>query len=258
MPVVLTIAGSDCSAGAGLQVDLKTFTALGVYGTTAITCVVAERPGRVGSITAIPPERVAEQIRLVAEAFPLSAIKTGMLFSRAIIEAVDEALRPLLEAGVPLVIDPVMRASTGDSLMDRSALGALGKLMARATLVTPNRSEAELLWGQPISNLRDQERAARELAKKFGGPAMLVKGGHFRGAEAVDVLANGVGKMRHFKTPRIPGTDPHGTGCTYSAAIAAGLGKGLTLEEAIRAGKEFVTAAIRRRVQLGSCEMLRY
>ena len=257
--MVLSIAGSDCSAGAGIQADLKTMTALGLYGTTAVTCVVAERPGRVMSITPLPPAQVAEQIRLVAEAFPIAAVKTGMLYSKAIIEAVEIALRPLLAAGIPLVVDPVMVASTGDALMNKSALGALEKLIARATLVTPNRDEAETFLGRMISTLREQKAAARELAEKFGGPAVLVKGGHLRGTMAVDVLATASGgKAAYFRAPRIAGVDPHGTGCTYSAAITAGLGKGLSMEGAIRNAKKFMTRAIRGHEVISGHALLRH
>src|SRR6201996_4858767 len=128
-PVVLTIAGSDNSGGAGLQADLKTFTTLGVYGTTAVTCVVAEHPGRVLNITPIPPARVADQVRLVLEAFPVAAVKTGMLYSKEIIVAVEKAIAPALKAGVPLVMDPVMVASSGKVLLKKDAIKALRKLM---------------------------------------------------------------------------------------------------------------------------------
>jgi hydroxymethylpyrimidine/phosphomethylpyrimidine kinase len=154
VPVVLTIAGSDNSGGAGLQADLKTFTTLGVYGTTAVTCIVAEHPGRVLNITPVPPARVADQIRLVLEAFPVAAIKTGMLYSAEIIAAVEKTLAPVLARGVPLVIDPVMVASSGKVLMKKDAIAMLRKLITSSTLVTPNRDEAALLWNQPITNLQ--------------------------------------------------------------------------------------------------------
>src|SRR5471030_623511 len=157
VPVVLTIAGSDNSGGAGLQADLKTFTTLGVYGTSAVTCVVAEHPGRVLNMTPIPPERVADQIRLVLEAFPVAAIKTGMLYSAEIIEAVAEAIAPALKAGVPLVVDPVMVASSGKVLLKKDAIRALRKFICSATIVTPNRDEAALLWGAAITNLKTLE-----------------------------------------------------------------------------------------------------
>src|SRR5471030_1421102 len=160
VPVVLTIAGSDNSGGAGLQADLKTFTTLGVYGATAVTCVVAEHPGRVLNITPIPPGRVADQIRLVLKAFPVAAIKTGMLHSAEIIAAVAKAIAPALAQGVPLVVDPVMVASSGQVLMKKDAVRALRKFIEFATVVTPNRDEAALLWGKPIKNLKTLDQAA--------------------------------------------------------------------------------------------------
>ena len=258
MPVVLSIAGSDNSGGAGIQADLKTFTTLGVYGTTAITCVVAEHPGRVLNITPIAPGRVADQIRLVLEAFPVAAIKTGMLYSREIIEAVMETIAPELAAGVPLVVDPVMVASSGKVLLKKDAIRALRKFIAMATIVTPNRDEAALLWGKPISNLEKLREAAHELAGAFEGPAILAKGGHLKTGQAIDVLALPDGKLREFGVKRIPGVDPHGTGCTYSAAIAAGLGWGLTVQEAVPLGKRFITQALKRRFEIGPYQLLNH
>ena len=258
MPVVLTIAGSDNSGGAGLQADLKTFTTLGVYGTSAVTCVVAEHPGRVLNITPIPPERVADQIRLVLEAFPIAAIKTGLLYSAEIIAAVEKTIRPALEAGIPLVIDPVMVASTGRLLLKRDALRALRKFLALATLITPNRDETALLAGRPIANLAALETAARELARTLKGPHVLAKGGHLQTGQAVDLLVSPDGRVRRFSVKRIPGVDPHGTGCTYSAAIAAGLAKGLSLPQAVALGKRFITRALRRRFEIGPYQLLNH
>jgi hydroxymethylpyrimidine/phosphomethylpyrimidine kinase len=255
---VLTIAGSDNSGGAGLQADLKTFTTLGVYGTTAVTCVVAEHPGRLLHITPIPPHRVADQIRLVLEAFPVAAIKTGMLHSAEIIAAVMKAIAAVLKQGVPLVIDPVMVASSGKVLLRKDALQMLRKFITQATLVTPNRDEAELLWGRPIRNLEALEASAVGLAKAFHSPHFLVKGGHLKTDDAVDVLAFPDGRMREFSAKRVPGVNPHGTGCTYSAAIAAGLAKGLTVTEALVLGKLFVTRAIRRRFEIGPYQLLNH
>jgi hydroxymethylpyrimidine/phosphomethylpyrimidine kinase len=256
--VVLTIAGSDNSGGAGIQADLKTFTRLGVYGTTAVTCVVAEHPGRVLNITPIPPERVADQIRLVLEAFPVAAIKTGMLYSAEIITAVERAIRPALAQGVPLVVDPVMVASSGKVLLKKDAIRALRKFIDQATLVTPNRDEAQLLWGRPIGNLKNLEAAARGLVQDFHGPHFLVKGGHLKTGMAVDVLAVPDGRVREFSVRRIPNVDPHGTGCTYSAAIAAGLAKNLTVMEAVTLGKIFITRALRRRFEIGPYQLLNH
>jgi hydroxymethylpyrimidine/phosphomethylpyrimidine kinase len=258
VPVALTIAGSDNSGGAGIQADLKTWTTLGVYGTSAVTCVVAEHPGRLLRITPLAPERVAEQVRLVLEAFPVAAIKTGMLHSAGIIAAVGRAIAPALKKGVPLVVDPVMVASTGRVLLRPDAIAELRKLIARAHLVTPNRDEAALLWGRPIANLRTLDRAALELARDFQRTHVLAKGGHLKTDEAVDALASPDGRLSHFQARRIPGVDPHGTGCTYSAAIAAGLARGLTLTEAVVLGKSFITRALRRRFQIGPYQLLNH
>jgi hydroxymethylpyrimidine/phosphomethylpyrimidine kinase len=253
-PVVLTIAGSDNSGGAGLQADLKTFTTLGVYGACAVTCVVAEHPGRVLNITPLPAARVGDQVRLVLEAFPVAAIKTGMLFSAEIIEAIEEALDSA--RSVPLVVDPVMVASTGRVLLEKDAIRALRRFILRADLVTPNRDEAALLWGHAIEDLASLKKGALELAREFGRPAILAKGGHLKTGEAVDLLATKEGKVRRFAAKRVPGVDPHGTGCTFSAAIAAGLAQGLTLERAVAQGKKFITRAIRHRFEIGGYQML--
>jgi len=257
-PVVLSIAGSDNSGGAGIQADLKTFTTLGVYGTTAVTCVVAEHPGRVLNITPIPPARVADQVRLVLEAFPVVAIKTGLLYSAEIIAAVGEAVRPALKKGVPLVVDPVMVASTGRVLLQKEAIQALRKFIASATIVTPNRDEAALLWGGPIADLKTLDEAALDLARKFGRPFILAKGGHLKTGQAFDVLAAPDGHLCHFSAPRIPHIDPHGTGCTYSAAITVGLAKGLTVPEAVALGKWFINRALRRRFEIGPYQLLNH
>jgi hydroxymethylpyrimidine/phosphomethylpyrimidine kinase len=256
--VALSIAGSDNSGGAGIQADLKTWTTLGVYGTTAITSVVAEHPGRVLNITPLPPERVADQIRLVLEAFPVAAIKTGMLHSAEIIAAVAKEIMPALSRGVPLVIDPVMVASTGRVLLREDAMSMLRKLICFADLVTPNRDEAALLWGKPITDMATLEQAALELAHGFRGPHVLAKGGHLKTDMAVDVLASPNGTLSYFEARRIPGVDPHGTGCTYSAAITAGLAKGLTLTESVVLGKSFITRALRRRFEIGPYQLLNH
>jgi hydroxymethylpyrimidine/phosphomethylpyrimidine kinase len=257
-PVVLTIAGSDNSGGAGLQADLKTFTTLKIYGTSAVTCVVAEHPGRVLNITPLPPARVADQIRLVLEAFPVVAIKTGMLYSAEIIHAITKAIAPSIARGVPLVVDPVMVASSGKVLLKKDAIRALRKLIASSTLVTPNRDEAALLWDQPITSLQTLSEAALGLAQGFRGPAVLAKGGHLRHRQAIDVLAYPDGRMHEFGVPRIHGADPHGTGCTYSAAITAGLAKSLTITEAVTLGKAFITWALRRRFEIGPYQLLNH
>jgi hydroxymethylpyrimidine/phosphomethylpyrimidine kinase len=176
----------------------------------------------------------------------VAAIKTGMLYSAEIIEAVAETIAPVLAKGVPLVIDPVMVASSGKVLLQKEAILALRKFIAQATLVTPNKDEAELLWGRPIRNVEELDFAATQLVKTFTHPHFLVKGGHLKTERAVDVLAFPDGRMHEFGSKRIPNIDPHGTGCTYSAAITAGLAKGLTMKEAVVLGKIFITRALHR------------
>jgi hydroxymethylpyrimidine/phosphomethylpyrimidine kinase len=248
LPVALTIAGSDNSAGAGIQADLKTMSALGVYGLTAVTCVVAEVPGKVSAIQAMSPEIVAEQVRLSFEAFPVRAVKTGMLYSREIIEAVIHALDEGARAGdgTPLVVDPVMVATSGDKLLKEDAITLYReKLLPLATVATPNMDEIRVLLDRdaPPRNVKELEEAGRELAKRFGC-AFLVKGGHLRGAEAVDVLVEVDGVVSSFVAPFVEGVSTHGTGCTTSAAIAAGLARGQSLRESVQTAKRFAHAAI--------------
>lgn len=246
-PVALTIAGSDSSAGAGAQADLKTFSALGVYGLTAITCVVAETPGLVSKIEPVSAETVATQIALLLESFPVAAIKTGLLYSGEIAQAVARALRTHAEktnsALPPLVIDPVMVATSGDLLLQDDAIDCYEReLFPLATLVTPNLHEAARLLGEPIANLAALRKAGAKLAEKYGVP-MLLKGGHLDGDEAIDLLFAD-GNVTEFTAPFARGIATHGTGCTYSAAIVAGLAISLPLEEAVRHAKKYVTATI--------------
>lgn len=252
--MALTIAGSDNSGGAGIQADLKTFTTLRTYGASAITSLVAEHPGRVHSIAPVPLSMVIDQIRLVFEAFPVAAIKTGMLYSRSNIAAVARELRQLAP-GVPLVVDPVMVATSGALLLKKDAIAVLQKeLLPLATLVTPNRDEAALLWGHPIKDLETLCAAGIELSLKYQ-TAFLVKGGHLRGTHAIDLLCTGT-KVRVFKTAMIAGANPHGTGCTLSAAITASLAQGLPVEKAVAAGKKFITHAVRTHFQHGPHQVL--
>ncbi len=242
-PVALTIAGSDSSAGAGIQADLKTFTALGVYGLTAITCVVAEIPGKVSRIGSVKAELVRDQIRVLAKSFPIAAIKTGLLCSAEIVQAVAEAIVDLPH--IPLVIDPVMIATSGDPLLRPAAIKIYEKkLFPRATLITPNLDEAARLLGRKIEDRESMKKAAQDLARKYR-VSILLKGGHFPGKRAIDVLYTH-GKLIEFARPFIPGVATHGTGCTYSAAITAGLASDFTLEQAIARAKKFVTLAIAR------------
>lgn len=241
--VALTIAGSDSSAGAGLQADLKTFSALGVFGVTAVTCVVAEVPGKVSRIDAVDPRNVREQIELLLAHFPVAAIKTGLLCSPEIVETVAAALEQM--AHIPLIVDPVMISTSGDALLQPAAVEIYcSRLFPRATLVTPNMAEAAALTGQPVRNLDEMRLAGEQLAKKFG-TRWLLKGGHLGGNSATDLLFGGE-TVVEFSAPLIRGVSTHGTGCTYSAAIAARLALGDELEAAIVRAKDFVSRAIGR------------
>jgi hydroxymethylpyrimidine/phosphomethylpyrimidine kinase len=241
-PVILSIAGSDNSCGAGAQADLKAITALGGYGQTAITCVVAEVPGRVEAIQAVRPEIVASQIRLSFEAFPVAAVKTGMLFSTPIIRAVAATLAACKKLP-PLVVDPVMVASSGDPLLKASAVKAYRDLIfPLATLVTPNLDELRILSGMPCRDL-DEIKTAGEMLVARHGCAFLLKGGHLRQRTATDILATR-GGFEIFAAPFRRNIDAHGTGCTFSAAIATFLSAGLTLSESVGHAKKYITRAI--------------
>jgi len=245
--VALTIAGSDSSAGAGAQADLKTFGALGVYGVTAITCIVAEMPGKVSQIQPADPAIVREQILLLLKNFSVAAIKTGLLCNGQIVSAVAETLRQIKQkTGTHnLVIDPVTVATTGQPLLDGSAIEIYEReLFPLARLITPNLDESSRLLGEQIADLPAMHRAAAALAKKYR-VAVLLKGGHLRGRFAVDVLHDGI-RAREFSAPFVRDIVTHGTGCTYSAAITAKLAKGAGLSQAVKSGKQFVSAAIRR------------
>jgi len=240
--VALTIAGSDSSAGAGAQADLKTFTALGVYGLTAITCIVAETPGKVSRIQAADPEIVREQIELLLKNFPVAGIKTGLLCNAEIVAQVVRSLRKVKER--PLVVDPVMVATTGDVLLAPEAIQIYEReLLPLATLITPNLDEAGRLLGGSIRDLAAMHWGARALAKKYR-TAVLLKGGHLRGRRAIDVLSFG-DCTKEYSAAFLPGLKTHGTGCTYSAAITAELAKGVELPRAIATAKRFVASAIR-------------
>ncbi len=239
--VALTIAGSDCSAGAGLQADLKTFGAIGVFGLTAVTCVVAEVPGKVSLIDGVDPQNVREQIELCLANFPVGAIKTGLLYSPEVVEVVASVLEK--HPHIPLIVDPVMIATSGDALLQPAAVETYrARLFPRATLVTPNMAEAAALTGRPVSNLEEMRMAGEQLVREFG-TRFLLKGGHLRAGEATDLLF-GQTAVAEFSAPFVEGVSTHGTGCTYSAAIAARLALGDELEEAIARAKNFVSRAI--------------
>jgi hydroxymethylpyrimidine/phosphomethylpyrimidine kinase len=246
VPVVLSIAGSDSSAGAGVQADLKTFSSLGVYGLTAVTCVVAEIPGQISRIEPVSTDLVSEQIAVLWRKFPIAAAKTGLLYTAEIVEAVARSIADLLANSAtpfPLVIDPVITATSGDRLLEPGAIELYeSKLFPLATLITPNVDEAAKLLGQKIDDRQSMEKAARALARKYR-VSILLKGGHVAGSSAIDLLFAD-GKITEFAAPFVRGVATHGTGCTYSAAITASLASGLMLEKAIGRAKKFVTASI--------------
>ena len=241
-PTVLTIAGSDSGGGAGIQADLKTFNAMGVFGTTAITCITAQNPGTITGIEAVSLKLVAAQIRAVATGFQVAATKTGMLFSADIIRTVVRTLRTV-ETG-PLVVDPVMISTSGTRLLRTDAMEMLTeKLLPRARVCTPNRQEAEVLAGCRIQTLKDLQKAARIIAKRFK-TACIAKGGHMPGGQVVDVLCVD-DELTLYTAPRIRVRATHGTGCTFSAALTAALAKGEELHEAVAIAKSSITASLK-------------
>src|SRR2546430_2779364 len=248
VPIALTIAGSDSSAGAGIQADLKTFSALGVYGLNAVSCVVAEIPGKVSRLEPVSVEMVREQIEVLAKSFPIAAIKTGLLCSAAIISAVAKSIDVGLKRKVPLVVDPVITATGGDPLLEPEAIEAYKRdLFPLATLITPNLDEAVQLGADKIRDRESMERTGKEFERKFK-TAILLKGGHLAGTDAVDLLFVN-GKVVEFAAPFVREVATHGTGCTYSAAITAGLAAGLSLEDSIARAKKFVTACIAKHLR---------
>ncbi|MEX2224178.1 MAG: bifunctional hydroxymethylpyrimidine kinase/phosphomethylpyrimidine kinase [Candidatus Rokuibacteriota bacterium] len=241
IPKALTIAGSDSGGGAGIQADLKTFSAFRVFGMSVITAVTAQNSLGVQGVENLPPAFVAQQLRSVLDDFGADAAKCGMLSTAPIIEAVAATLA---ERRVEkLVVDPVMVAKSGDRLLEPAARAALAdRILPLALVVTPNLPEAEVLAGMQISEPEDMEEAARRI-HTMGPRYVLVKGGHLKG-DATDLLWNGRDFTR-FSTARIDSGNTHGTGCTFSAAIAAELARGQALGDAIRAAKAYVTRAIR-------------
>ena len=246
-PVALTVAGSDSGGGAGIQADLKTFAAHGVYGVSAITAVTAQNTVEVSGIREIEPALVSAQIAAVAGDFPLAVAKTGMLASAAIIRAVVQAVD---EHGLRVVVDPVMVAKSGDRLLRPDAVGALREeLLPRAAVLTPNLPEASDLTGLRVEDEAGM-RAAAETLLGSGAAAVLVKGGHLEGSEIVDLLLDSEG-VEVFRSPRIQTGATHGTGCTLSAAVAANLALGRGLRESVARAREYLQEAMLRAPPLG-------
>ena len=247
MKKVLTIAGSDCSGGAGIQADLKTMSAHGVFGMSVIVSVVAENTSRVISFQDISPEIVENQIDAVFEDIEVDAIKIGMLSNAEIMKTVAKKLKEYKPKNI--VIDPVMYAKTGDALMDPNAIDTMiAEVIPLADVLTPNIPEAEKISGITISNIEDMEEAAR-IIHEMGSRSVLVKGGHAVG-DAVDVLFDG-SKYRYYSAERIQTKNTHGTGCTYSSSIASNLGLGIPIADAIAEAKEYVTTAIMHSLSIG-------
>jgi hydroxymethylpyrimidine/phosphomethylpyrimidine kinase len=248
-PVALTIAGSDSGGGAGIQADLRTFHQFGVYGTSVVTAITAQNTVGVTAVEPVSVETVRAQLAAVRDDLPPSALKSGMLFGTGIIEAVAEGIDGLPET--PYVLDPVMISTSGHRLIDEDAQAALlAHLVPRAAVVTPNLHECAVLTGLSIESIDDMKNAAERLVLA-GANAVLLKGGHLPGDEVADLLV-GPGIERLWRRPRLSTPHTHGTGCTLSAAIAAGLAKGRALEQATCDALGFLVRAIETAPGLGS------
>jgi hydroxymethylpyrimidine/phosphomethylpyrimidine kinase len=248
MRVALTIAGSDSGGGAGIQADLKTFAAFGVFGTSVITALTAQNTLGVRAVAVVQPAFVRAQLNAISEDFAVAGAKTGMLARQPIIETVATHLRTHRLRN--LVVDPVMVAASGDVLLAPDAVAAMRELMLPlAALLTPNVHEAEILSGITINDVATMHLAARKIVD-MGARAVLVKGGRLNGPTSIDVLCHG-GAIREFSAPRVAVNRAHGTGCTLSAAIAAALALGMQLENAIQTAKLYVTRALAAAERVG-------
>ena len=241
VPVALTIAGSDSSGGAGIEADLKTFSALGVYGACAITAVTAQNTTGVFAIHGVPADVIAAQIDAVFTDLDVGAVKIGMLVTAPAIDAVAAALDRYRPRNV--VLDPVMIASSGERLLREDALDALRGLIRRARVITPNLPEAAALLDAPPARDEAEMRGQAEKLLARGAGTVLITGGHASGPESVDLLVE-AGRCLRLAAPRVATKNTHGTGCTFAAALAAGLSKGLSLDEAARQAKSYVSAAL--------------
>lgn len=243
-PIAVTIAGSDSGGGAGIQADLKTFSALGVYGASVVTALTAQNTLGVQGIHDVPPDFVARQMASVFDDLAVGAVKIGMLSRAPVIAAVAEGLARHAPA-VPVVLDPVMVATSGDRLLADSAVAALRlQLIPRAQLITPNLPEAAVLLGEAVAADEETMLAQGRRLLALGPGAVLMKGGHGSGAESTDLLVGPGEAVLRLTGPRLPTRNTHGTGCTLSAAIASGLARGLSLPEAARAAKAYLSAAL--------------
>ncbi|NLJ28773.1 bifunctional hydroxymethylpyrimidine kinase/phosphomethylpyrimidine kinase [Desulforhabdus amnigena] len=248
IPRALTIAGSDSGGGAGIQADLKTFSALGVFGMSAITALTAQNTVGVHGVVELDPAFVSSQIHAVVTDIGVDAVKTGMLSNAGIISRVAKDIEAL-QIGANLVVDPVMVAKSGDALLRREAIETLVReLFPLALVVTPNLHEAGVLIGAEVTNREDMKEAAKRI-KSFGPRYVLIKGGHLAGTP-MDLLFDGT-NFREYSNVRYDTPHTHGTGCTFASAIAAGLARGLAVEEAVAQAKSYITGAIRQGLPLG-------
>jgi len=249
VPAALTIAGSDSSAGAGIQADLKTFAAFGVYGLTAITAVTAQSRAGIAGVAALSADFVTAQIEAVAADFPVRATKTGMLANAAIVEAVAAAIRELELPAV--VVDPVMIATTGERLLDDDGVKSLvAELLPLAMAVTPNIPEAEALSGRRIASIEDARAAAFRI-HELGAASVIITGGHARGDEIVDLLFDGT-LFTELQIARVPVHGTHGTGCTFASAVAASLAHGAAVVDAVARAQSYVAGALAHALSLGT------
>jgi hydroxymethylpyrimidine/phosphomethylpyrimidine kinase len=248
LKIALSIAGSDSGAGAGIQADLKTFSALGVYGCTAITAITAQNTRKVAEIFEVSPAVVEQQIRSVMTDMPPDAIKVGMVYSNQIIGAVYHSLK---ESKIPVVLDPILAAGTGAKLLREDAYESFVlKLVPLCTLVTPNRAEAEKLASVGIKTEDDGIEAAKKI-RRHGAKNVIVKGGHFGSSGVTDILLDSKGKITKITNPRIKIEESHGSGCNFSSAVTAYLAKGAALKDACMMANEYVHIAIKNAVRVG-------
>lgn len=248
MKIALSIAGSDSGAGAGIQADLKTFSALGVYGCTAITTITAQNTRKVAEIFEVPPALVEQQIKSVMTDMPPDAIKIGMVYSRQTIDAVHRSLKG---SQLPIVLDPIFAAGTGAKLLRDDAFDSfVSKLIPTCTLVTPNRIEAERLAGIKIRKDSDGREAARKIMQ-LGAENVIIKGGHFGASNVTDLLLDSKGRLTKITNPRIKITESHGSGCNFSSAVTAYLARGAALHDACMMANEYVHIAIKNAVMVG-------
>jgi len=259
--VALTIAGSDSGANAGIQADLLTFAANGVFGTTALTCLTAQNPTGITRIETMDPTFVIDQIQQVTDYYPVRAIKTGMLFNSSIIRAVADRLADLKSRAsepIHLVVDPVMVASSGETLLQDDAIEDYQtRLLPLADLITPNLDEARVLLDRELGNFDAIAAAARELSQRFE-THVLVKGGHLAGNTLVDILSSPDGKIQRFEQYRIHNIDTHGSGCTLSSACAARLARGEAIEDAVRAARAFLRRGMESPVRLSKANFINH